>query len=105
MKKRDIIKSAFVSSIIIAVYVVFVVMIITLVDQRIFQDSTRVLIPIFMLMFLVFSVAFMGFMIFGKPAMLYVDGKKKEALSLLGYTLEFLFILAVITLIITLLFV
>jgi hypothetical protein len=46
-----------------------------------------ILAPIALLLLLVFSAALTGFLIFGKPAQLYVDGKKKEALSLLTYTL------------------
>jgi len=45
------------------------------------------LVPIAILLLFVFSAALTGFLIFGKPAQLYVDGKKKEALSLLSYTL------------------
>ncbi|HUD09533.1 MAG TPA: hypothetical protein VMR77_01870 [Patescibacteria group bacterium] len=54
------------------------------------------LAPIALLMLLVFSAALTGFLIFGKPAQLYVDGKKKEALSLLTYTL---IIFSIITLV------
>src|SRR3972149_12222878 len=45
------------------------------------------LIPVTLLLLFVFSAALTGFLIFGKPAQMYVDGKKKEALSLLSYTL------------------
>lgn len=46
--------------------------------------------PITFLLLFVFSAAITSYLVFGKPAQLYVDGKKKEALSLLGYTLLFL---------------
>lgn len=46
-----------------------------------------ILFPIALLLLFVFSAALTGFLIFGKPAQMYVDGKKKEALSLLTYTL------------------
>jgi len=49
--------------------------------------SNTMLIPMTLLLLFVFSAALTGFLIFGKPAQLYVDGKKKEALSLLTYTL------------------
>lgn len=55
-----------------------------------------ILAPIALLLLLVFSAALTGFLIFGKPAELYVDGKKKEALTLLTYTL---IIFSVITLV------
>ena len=47
------------------------------------------LVPITLLLMLVFSASLTGFLIFGKPAQMYVDGKKKEALSLLFQTLGF----------------
>jgi hypothetical protein len=49
--------------------------------------ANAILAPIAVLLLFVFSAALTGFLIFGKPAQLYVDGKKKEALSLLSYTL------------------
>ena len=53
-------------------------------------DTTKpdtVLAPIMMLSLLVFSAALVGALIFGKPILWYLDGKKKEAVSLLFYTL------------------
>jgi hypothetical protein len=41
------------------------------------------LAPIAMLCLFVFSAALTGSLIFGKPALLYMDGKKKDALSLI----------------------
>lgn len=55
--------------------------------QKVFGPVNTVLVPIAMLLLLVFSVALMGYLIFGKPILLYLDGKKQEALSLLSLTL------------------
>ena len=49
--------------------------------------------PIAMLLLFVFSAALTGYLVFGKPALLYLDGKKKDAVNLLTYTLSFLFVL------------
>ncbi len=49
-----------------------------------------------MLLLFVTSAAITGFLVFGKPAMLYIDGKKKEAISLLGYTIGMLFLITLI---------
>lgn len=49
------------------------------------------LAPIAFLLLFVFSAALTGYLLVGKPAQMYVDGKKKEALSLITYTLVFLF--------------
>lgn len=53
-------------------------------------------IPIFMLMLFVFSAALTGTLFFGKPIMWYIDGKKKEALSLLAYTFGAFFIIGIL---------
>ena|SRR3989338_7624649 len=51
------------------------------------NENETVLVPMVMLSLLVFSAAVTGTLIFGKPAIWYFDGKKKEALLLLVYTL------------------
>jgi hypothetical protein len=61
-----------------------------------------ILVPITLLLLFVLSAALTGFLIFGKPAQMYVDGKKKEALSLLTNTfisfsvITFIFLLLLI---------
>lgn len=49
-----------------------------------------------MLLLLVCSAAITGFLVFGKPIMLYLDGKKKEAILLLIYTISMLFTITLI---------
>lgn len=53
----------------------------------IFGEVKTVLVPIVMLSLFVLSAALMGVIIFGQPALWYLDGKKNEALSLLFSTL------------------
>jgi len=48
------------------------------------------LAPIAALSLLVVSAATMGLLIFGKPVMLYIDGKKREAVMMATYTVCFL---------------
>lgn len=45
------------------------------------------LAPVAMLMLLVVSAATMGLLVFGKPVMLYIDGKKREAVQMVGWTI------------------
>lgn len=66
--------------------------------------TNTLLIPIAMLLLFVLSAAVTGFLIFGKPAQWYVDGKKKEALSLLKYTLFFFGILTFLALVVLFVF-
>ena len=62
------------------------------------------LIPVTLLLLFVFSAALTGFLIFGKPAQMYVDGKKKEALSLLSYTLGIFSVITFLSLVLLILF-
>ncbi len=60
-------------------------------------DNT-VLIPIVMLSLFVFSAAFTGMLVFGRPIIWYLDGKKEEAIYLLAYTLVIFLIITIIAL-------
>ena len=57
-----------------------------------------VLMPIVMLSLLVFSVAFVGLLLFGRPILWYWDGKKQEAISLITHTLGTFFVIILIAL-------
>ena len=64
--------------------------------SKIAGPNKSILMPMAFLGLLVFSVAIMGVLVFGQPLTLYLHGRKKEALKLLGYTLGWLllFVLA-----------
>lgn len=90
---RKIASRAFIDAILTFLYIVLVASFIYFLGSS-FPDSERsIIIPIAMLMLLVFSVALVGSLLFGRPVMLYIDGKKKEAISLLGYTLVIFFVI------------
>src|SRR6188472_1994589 len=56
--------------------------------ERIFGGGPDgALAPIAFLLLLVVSAATMGLLIFGKPVMLYIDGKKREAVTMVVYTI------------------
>ncbi len=59
--------------------------------ERIFGPEENLLIPLFMLLLFVISAATTGFLVLGKPILLYWDGAKKQALILLFATLGWLF--------------
>ena len=63
----------------------------------IFGEKDTVITPVAALMLLVFSAALMGILLFGQPVMWYVDGRKKDALYLLGYTMASLLALTLLT--------
>jgi len=62
-----------------------------------FPKEDTVFAPILMLSLLVFSVALVGSLIFGRPILWYLDGKKREAVMLLAYTLAFFFLATLFT--------
>ncbi|PIN87995.1 hypothetical protein COV12_00855 [Candidatus Woesearchaeota archaeon CG10_big_fil_rev_8_21_14_0_10_32_24] len=90
-----IIKRAFIDAIGTTAYIILVVSFIFSL-QVLAPKEDIVIIPIAMLLLFVTSAAITGFLVFGKPVMLYIDGKKKEAVSLLGYTLGILFLITII---------
>ena len=67
--------------------------------EKMFKQVPEFFAPVIMLLLLVLSASIMGILIFGKPVMLYLDNQKKDALTMLFYTLGCLadiFILTVV---------
>ncbi len=91
-------KIAFLHAIATAAYVVLVGSFLFYGSQRAFGQADTAIVPIAMLLLFVFSAAFTGFALFGRPVLWYLDGKKKEALALLFRTLGIFFIITLITL-------
>jgi hypothetical protein len=60
------------------------------------QKEDSVLAPVGFLLLLVVSVAMMGMLIFGKPVMLYIDGKKRDGVSMLMCTIGCLAVFTVL---------
>ncbi len=56
------------------------------------------LAPLGILMLFVLSAAVVGFLVVGKPAMLYVSGEKQQGIKLFAFTLGWLFIFTLIIL-------
>ena len=91
-----IIKNALIDVSLTILYIAFASFFMTNQDKVMGNEAISIMT---MLLFLVISVAMMGILIFGKPIFWYLEGKKKEAASLLLYTVGFLFvILAVVVL-------
>jgi hypothetical protein len=91
-----IIKRAFIDAIGTAAYIILVASFIFSL-QILAPKEDMILIPIAMLLLFVCSAAITGFLVFGKPVMLYINGKNREAVSLLAYTIGILFIITLIT--------
>jgi hypothetical protein len=58
--------------------------------QAIFGPEETMIIPLFMLLLFVVSAAVTGLLVFGKPVLLYLTGKTREAFTLLFGTLGWL---------------
>ncbi|MBI4138920.1 hypothetical protein HY479_02100 [Candidatus Uhrbacteria bacterium] len=57
------------------------------------EEKDTVLIPIAMLLLFVLSASVTSLLVLGRPVLWYLDGKKKDAVSLLLATLGFLFLI------------
>lgn len=86
----NILKRALIDSVGTAGYIVLVASFMFFLQSSFSDQKDTIITTISALLLLVCSAAITGFLVFGKPAMLYVDGKKREAVLLLGYTLGML---------------
>ncbi|MDO8659859.1 MAG: hypothetical protein Q7K54_04660 [Candidatus Parcubacteria bacterium] len=75
-----------------------------IVNSSIFPKKDNILMPMAMLCLLVLSAAIMGFFFLSEPLMLYIDGKKKEAVTFFGKTVGFFASFALILGVLILLF-
>ena len=95
---KKIILSGLVQSASLAVYILLVSL--TLMNgESLFgaDEGKSFIIPGAMLLLLTFSVAVCAITVFGRSVMWYLDGKKKEAVYLLGATMGWMFSFLVVT--------
>ena len=83
---RPILKNAFINAVSTALYVMAVASFLFYVPKKL-GPADSVLVPITFLLLFVFSAAFTSMLFFGRPVVWYLEGSKKEALSLIAYTL------------------
>jgi len=99
--KNIIIKNAILNALATVLYIVVVASFLFYAPKIFGSDKgNTVLVPIVMLSLLVFSVALTGVLIFGRPVFWYLDGKKKEAIYLLAYTLGIFLIITIAALLV-----
>lgn len=92
---EKIIRRALIDAIGTVVYVILVALFMSSIQDFAPQEDTVLAIASILLLF-VCSAAITGFLVFGKPIMLYIDEKKREAVSLLGYTIGLLLLLTLL---------
>ena len=95
MNHKTIIKYAFLHAVGAAGYIALVAAFMTNANKFLGQ-ANKLLGTMAFLLTLVISVATMGLLIFGRPAMWYINGSKKEAVVLSLYTIGFLVLIALI---------
>jgi len=99
--KLKIFKRAAVNALAAFVYVTLVGLFMSHASRLLGEKDTA-FTPVAVLMLLVFSAALMGILIFGQPVLWYVDGKKADALYLLGYTMASLLALTLVAFVVLL---
>ena len=97
---HKIITRALLNSLGTAAYIILVVSFMFSLQIFSGEQEDIIIIPIAMLLLFVSSAAITGFLVFGKPIMLYMDGKKNEAILLLEYTIGILFLITIMVFII-----
>ena len=93
---KNIYKYAALNAVGTALYVAAVAWFMTSVSQSV-GPSKSILVPMAILLLFVFSAALTGTLVLGMPVLWYLDGKKKDAISLFLTTIGMLFIIMIFT--------
>ena len=80
-------KNPYQNALLAAAYIVFVVLLISYGPALVRDKPDTILAPMAMLSLLVFSVAFMGYIFFFRPVLMYLNGQKREAVEFFTKTL------------------
>lgn len=80
-------KNPYLNAIIAGLYIVLIVLLITYGPALVRDKPDTILAPMAMLSLLVCSVAFMGYVFFYQPILMYAEGHKREAVELFTKTL------------------
>ena len=90
---KPILRVALLNALSTALYVTVVGSFLFYAAQMRLGQAKTILVPIAMLMLLVFSAALVGVLIFGRPLLWYLEGRKQDSLLLLAGTLAILFVI------------
>ena len=80
-------RNPYLNALFAGLYIVFIVLLITYGPAFVREKPDTILAPMAMLSLLVLSVAFMGYIFFFQPVLMYLEGQKREALELFTKTL------------------
>lgn len=94
---KKLIRQAFLLALGEGIYISLVALLLFSVEKLFgSKPDPAVIAPIAFLLLFVISAAISGALILGKPLMLYLDGKKKDALQLFGFTLAWLVLFLIV---------
>ena len=99
MKKINPILASFIHAVGTALYVIAVAFFMTNAPMFFGKGPSALSLAAFLMLF-VLSAAITGLLILGKPAILFLEGAKKQAIAMLMMTIAWLFTITVIALII-----
>ena len=99
MKQTKLIFTGFLDALGVAVYVVVISLILGQ-GEKIFGKMDNFLGPVALLLLLVLSAAITGALTLGRPILLYLQGRKREAIKLFLYTLGWLFLMTLLVFIV-----
>lgn len=97
---KNLYKWSFVHALGILVYIVIVATIMNNGD-RLFGHEDNFVTPIAFLLLFTLSAIVVGLLGLAKPIMLYLDGKKKEAVTMISLTAGWLFVFTIAALVVT----
>ncbi len=80
-------RNPYINALVAGLYIVFIVLLITYGPTYVRDKPDTILAPMAVLSLLVLSVAFMGYTFFFRPALMYMEGQKREAVELFMKTL------------------
>ena len=80
-------RNPYLNALLAGLYIVCIVLLITYGPTFVREKPDTILAPMAMLSLLVFSAAFMGYVFFFQPVLMYMEGQKREAIELFTKTL------------------
>jgi hypothetical protein len=93
---KKLIKNSLLTALATVIYVTGVAWFMTNAEKGFFGDEKTIWVPIAMLLLFVVSAGVTGSLVLGQPVMLYLDGKKREAVKQLGLTLAWLLVILIL---------
>lgn len=97
--RKKIISHSFFFALGETIYIFFVALVMKNANQ-LFGNNPGVLPIITFLLLFVLSAAISGALILGKPTLLYLEGRKKEALDFFGFTLGWMLVFMAVMMVI-----